>query len=183
MSTGCVAHGVPRVYAARMAVEKTAEQQIGPWTVWMKWDDEADQGGPMRLVIEPSDDAIPEQISGGISSTVLRQVNFREAAEQWRRETPGTVLEEYFRERLKELLQNEGVSEKYLAYLASVYVGMVKAGERGITSKLADAIGRRPDTIKAHLKAARKHELLTVIPGTAGGQLTDKAKDILKESQ
>lgn len=158
-----------------MSSEKSAEQRIGPWVVWMEWPKDADQGGPVRLTIEPAEDAEPFQVAGGISSTVLREVNFREAADQWRRETPGTVLEEHFGATLRELVA-EGVTDKYLAYLSSVYVGMVRAGESRITVKLAEATGKKPDTIKAHLKAARKHEFLTVIPGKAGGQLTEKAE-------
>lgn len=163
-----------------MSSEKTAGQRIGPWSVWMEWPDDADQGGPARLVIEPADDALPFETAGGLSSTVLRQINFQDAIDQWRRESPGTVLDEYFGARLCDLL-SEGVTDRYLAYLASVYVGMVQAGEKGLTLKLADAIDKKPDTVKSHLKAARKRELLTVIPGKAGGQLTEKATEILKQ--
>lgn len=164
-----------------MSREKTADLRIGPWQVFMEWSEDADQGGPVYLSIEPGDDADPWEIAGGLSSTVLRQINFQEAIDQWRRESPGTVLDEYFRERLRELV-SEGVTDQYLAYLASVYVGMVRAGEKGITAKLADATGKKLDTVKAHLKAARKREFLTVIPGKAGGQLTEKAAALLGKS-
>lgn len=162
--------------------EKFAEQRIGPWDVWMEWAEDADQGGPVRLIIEPAENAQPLEYAGGISSTVLRQIDFQEAIDQWRRETPGTVLDEHFTAKLRELLA-EGVSDTYLAYLTHVYVGMVRAGEKRITAQLADAVGKRPDTVKAHLKTARKRELLTVVPGKAGGHPTDRALELMRESE
>ncbi|GDY54216.1 hypothetical protein SVIO_048390 [Streptomyces violaceusniger] len=37
---------------------------------------------------------------------------------------------------------------------------------------------KRPETIRSHLKEARKRDLLTTVPGKAGGQLTTKAREI-----
>ena len=56
-------------------------QGIGDdWVVTMEWPAGVENGGPMRLVIEP----IGANPVGGLSSTVLRQVDFRDAIERFR---------------------------------------------------------------------------------------------------
>jgi hypothetical protein len=45
---------------------------------------------------------------------------------------------------------------------------------------LAEMVGKRPETIRAHLKAARSRGLLTsAVKGRPGGKLTDEAQQIL----
>ncbi|MFD0393841.1 hypothetical protein ACFQ3Z_21605 [Streptomyces nogalater] len=63
--------------------------------------------------------------------------------------------------------------------LAAVYKTAADAGEAAPVQWLARRIKRSPETVKGHLKQARRDGLLTTIAGKAGGELTDKAKAIL----
>jgi DNA-binding IscR family transcriptional regulator len=51
-----------------------------------------------------------------------------------------------------------------------------------VAAKLAEMTGRSPDTIKQHLHRVRKAGFLTTIPGKAGGQLTDKAGEAIRQA-
>ena len=50
----------------------------------------------------------------------------------------------------------------------------------GTEQDLAELVDKSPETIKIHLKEARKRELLTTVKGRAGGHLTSKARQILQ---
>ena len=54
-------------------------------------------------------------------------------------------------EELRDLAA-EGITEKYLTQLALVYVWLVMDGERSVTKRLAEIVGKSPETIKIHLK-------------------------------
>ncbi|MEI5099550.1 hypothetical protein RB200_14335 [Streptomyces sp. PmtG] len=77
------------------------------------------------------------------------------------------------------MLEREGVSETYLAVLAAVYKNAADAGEAAPVQWLARRIKRSPETVKGHLKQARRDGFLTTIAGKAGGELTDKARAVL----
>ncbi|MBM7771989.1 hypothetical protein JOD54_002193 [Actinokineospora baliensis] len=132
--------------------------------------------------------ADPEDAVGGISSTVIRQIDFRRAAEGWRQLRGAAIsgaegirtlaiTAEGFSKIVRPLI-NDGLSDEYLAWLATAYVTFVEAGVASVTAHLSDVVQRRPDTIRSHLKEARNRGLLTTIKGRAGGKLTDKAKAI-----
>jgi DNA-binding transcriptional ArsR family regulator len=176
--------------AGRRKVDVRIPQLIGPWHVVLGWPDDEDQIGPVSIEISPADDATDADLLGGLTSTVLRQIDFRRAREEWLRvralaDKSGqqvTVIarrsDEALRGRgvyMREILAREGVSEGYLGYLAEAYVMLVRNGERSIASKLAEATGRSPDTMRQHLHKVRKAGMLTSIPGKAGGRLTAKA--------
>lgn len=147
----------------------------------MSWPDDEDQIGPVSMTITPADDATDEELIGGLSSTVLRQIDFRKAREGWlaarsfRRTGKPWGPRDWRAERLRRLLDRDGVSEGYLGHLAEAYTHLVRSGERSIAGKLAEMTGRSPDTMKQHLHRVRQAGMLTSIPGKAGGQLTEKA--------
>jgi hypothetical protein len=161
-------------------------QRLGPWEVMLSWPADEDQGGPVSMTITPADDATDEDLIGGLSSTWLRQIDFRAARELWvsvNALSPSWEEAERFRaEQLQRILGHDGVSEGYLAYLAEAYVFLVRAGERSVAAKLAEMTGRSPDTMKQHLHRVRKAGFLTTIPGKAGGQLTDKASEAMRQA-
>ena len=78
-------------------------------------------------------------------------------------------------------LEGEGVSERYLTLLVATYTAMADFGAPAPIPWLARLIGRRPETVKDHLKRARRDGFLTTVAGKAGGELTDKAKAVLEE--
>ncbi|MFC5148087.1 hypothetical protein [Streptomyces aureoversilis] len=78
------------------------------------------------------------------------------------------------------LLANEGVSERYLVMLAATYKAMADSGAPAPVPWLARLIGRRPETVKDHLKKARRDGYLSTLAGKAGGELTEKAKAVLE---
>ncbi|KAA6214099.1 hypothetical protein CP973_33715 [Streptomyces albofaciens JCM 4342] len=159
-------------------------QDIGPWRVLLCWAADADPAsGPTRVLITPRPDADPADTQGGVASTVLRQIDFKKAGEQFRSVRPTSTEREIGQdpegEGLRWLLNSEGVSDAYLAFLAESYVRAVSQAVPNVTAHLAALAHKRPETIRGHLKEARKRDLLTTVPGKAGGRLTPKAAEIV----
>ncbi|GGO52285.1 hypothetical protein [Streptomyces lasiicapitis] len=159
-------------------------QDIGPWVVEMQWPEGVTQGGPAVLVVRPKDRE--NRPLGGISSTVLREIDFKAAAERLRAQAATSEMrsqarEEYEAGRTERLRQAlaQGVTDEYLAMLASAYVNYLSGGGKGPLAHLAERVGKGESTIKGHLWQARKRGLLIGTPGRAGGVLTLKAIAIL----
>ena len=162
----------------------SVEQQIGPWVVTYSWPKDVGQGGPGAVTIAPSRDATEEDVAGGIASTVVRKLDFRAASEEWRSklELVAERDERVGKRQSAELrsLVAVGITDEYLATLAQTYVRLVMTGEKSVIRRLAELVDKSPETIKIHLKEARKRELLTTVKGRAGGHLTSKAGQILQ---
>ncbi|WP_367132502.1 MULTISPECIES: hypothetical protein [Streptomyces] len=159
-------------------------QQEGAWTVRMWWPDGPIMGGPQRVTVEPAVDAPPGDVARGISTTILRRVNPVAAAEKAKVDAPESAGPAEFARRgsaVGALLSREGVSTAYLVALASLYKDMADSGAKALTPDLARFIDRRPDTLKAHLKQARRDGFLTTVTGKAGGELTPKARAVLAD--
>ncbi|WP_280179886.1 hypothetical protein [Nocardia cyriacigeorgica] len=156
------------------------ERRLGPWVVKMDWPDDAEYG-PRRMEIHPAEDATPEEVQAGLSTTVLRRVEFQPARRKLDelRMTDEEQDRVHAIEYLRLAAADRSISDEYLAGLASAYVELVKAREPNVTAKLAEIAGKAPETIRIHLGKVRKAGFLTSIPGKAGGQLTDAAKEIL----
>lgn len=138
------------------------------------------------MTVEPADDAEPRDVVRGISTTVLRRLDIAAAVNVAKMApTAQQTLEDVTRlldasgEAAGNLLADEGVSERYLAALAATYAAMAESGVRAPVPWLARLIGRRPETIKDHLKKARRDGYLGTLAGKAGGEVTDKAKAVL----
>lgn len=137
-----------------------------------------DQGGPHELHITPADNANPEDVAGGISSVLLRRINFQAAIRE--RQPTSETEKEAIGGILRKLLA-AGISDTYLAMLANTYVRYVHRGQPALTDTLARMIGKRPDTVKQHLKRARQAGMLTTASGKAGGNTTQKADHIIRQ--
>lgn len=156
-------------------MRESYRQRIGGWSVLMEWSENAEAGGPTRLVIEPADPDNPPV--RGLSSTVLRKINFKEAE---------SALDKFFfdttREanrsadvstgnRLRERLAG-GISPEYLVDLCVAYTRLVSRGRDHPTEYLAELIGKSPSTIKGHLWQAKEKGLFVGSHGRVGGELT-----------
>ena len=170
----------------RMQHERVVVQDLGTdWVVEMEWPEGHTQGGPGVLVIRPAD---PESCpAGGLSSTVLREINFREASAQLRRQIAlggrgRKARDTYHAERINRIRDelSHGVTPEYLALLSSLYVSTVNSGQPKPVERLAEDIGKGLQTIRGHLWQARKQDLLTGSTGRKGGHLTPKATKILE---
>lgn len=122
-----------------------------------------------------------------MSSTILREIDFRYAAERLRgqlafHERWNKADERHETKRIERLRAAlaEGITEEYLALLASAYVHRVNIGQDKPVQQLADELGKSPTTVKGHLWQARKRGLLTGSSGRKGGQLTPEATAILE---
>jgi hypothetical protein len=159
-------------------------QKLGDWVAEMTWTEGEIQGGPSMLVIRPKDpDNVP---AGGLSSTVLREVDFKAAAatmHELMRESAAFM--ELIRERQKSGRKTidfvrealaEGVTDDYLALLAMEYVGRVNTGQEKPVDHIAEELGRSLGTVKGHLWQARKRGLLT------GGSAGRKGGDVSEEA-
>jgi hypothetical protein len=164
----------------------TIQQEIDGWVVEMTWADGATQTGPATLTIRPKDlENVP---AGGLSSTVLRQIDFRAGATMLRELTGVT---EWIKEgqakgpkpmdMVREAL-SEGISDDYLSLLAIEYVGRVNAGQDKPVDRIAEGLGKSLGTVKGHLWQARKRGLLEGgSAGRKGGQLTERASDLAED--
>lgn len=162
-------------------------QQQGGWVIRMWWPVGPITGGPQRMTVEPAEGAEPRDVVRGISTTVLRRLDLA-AAVNLAKKAPKAqeTLEDVTRsldasgEAAGRLLAAEGVSERYLAMLAATYAAMAESGAPAPVPWLARLIERRPETIKDHLKKARRDGYLGTVAGKAGGEVTDKTRAALK---
>lgn len=165
-----------------MAERATVIQELGDdWVVTMDWPEGVLDGGPARLVIEPKG----EMPVGGVSSTVLRRIDFRQAASELRanRAAPTfkllRALQDFEQSQLRESLSH-GVTDDYLALLSNVYVNAVNRGQPKVNDYLAELIGRPTNTVRGHLWQARNKGLLSRAPGHKGGQLSEEAEALIE---
>ncbi|MHA7662384.1 hypothetical protein [Mycolicibacterium sp. HS_4_1] len=162
---------------------------LGPnmeWVAEMQWPEGETQGGPAVLVIYPSD---PETCPpGGLSQTVLRDVDFKYALDRLRASLTHSKrfqrLRQQSRDKLTGLLVEhaaEGaITSEYLALLARVYVDVVKHGQDKPLDHLAELTNKSPAAIKNHLWQATRKGLLERSPGRAGGKTTAKTIKVLE---
>lgn len=160
-------------------------QRIGPWKVTTFRPHGFMAGGPREVHIEPAEDGDPQEIARGISSTVLRQIvtttpaqdraQLREQAVQ-EPEVLGMSVDAV----LDHIQGARRVTDEYLAVLSGFYVRLVEIGVRAPIQDLEVITGTKQATLKGHLRAARQRGFLTKVEGKAGGQLTDKAVEMLK---
>ncbi|MFF1277995.1 hypothetical protein ACFVZC_32115 [Streptomyces marokkonensis] len=163
-------------------------QQQGAWVVRMWWPVGPVNGGPQRITIEPAEDTPAREVARGISTTVLRRLDVAAALKLAKQAPEAQRTLEEVAGRLNEMgeaaglaLEGEGVSERYLTLLVATYTAMADSGAPAPVPWLARLIGRRPETVKDHLKRARRDGFLTTVAGKAGGELTDKAEAVLEE--
>ncbi|MEU9102387.1 hypothetical protein [Streptomyces sp. NPDC048361] len=172
-----------------MAYENGFEitQHQGAWDIRMWWPTGPVTGGPQRITIEQAKDAPARDVARGISTTVLRRLDLTDAVRAVQEHAPS--IEEQAREITQaieesgkgagRLLADQGVSAPYLVALSTVYVHMANTGATRPVDWLARLIERRPETVRDHLKKARRDGYLSSLTGKAGGELTDKARAAL----
>lgn len=161
---------------------------LGPdmeWVCEMQWPEGETQGGPGVLVIRPADpDSYP---AGGISQTVLRELDFKAALEALRRQQAGGKRGEKAkaaaRQQIVDLLlahaELREITDTYLALLSHAYVRAVSDGQEKPLEYLAELTGQSHAAIKNHLWQATRRGLLERSPGRAGGKTTAKAKNLI----
>lgn len=153
-------------------------------TFW--WPIDATTGGPRSVYVEAAEDAEPQEISRGVSTTVLRQINIAEVVAEvepllGKLRTAKKSIEES--QKVFSDLLKEGITDEYLAVLSMYYVDSVNMGKRAPIQDLVIWTGRNQATLKGHLREARKRQILTKVEGKAGGQLTEKALSLLEGFQ
>lgn len=148
----------------------------GTWSITMEWADGISYGGPARIVIE----AIDPQTAPltGLSSTVLRDVDFKSAVSEFRANNNVQDVSANQIETLKEL-RLAGVTPRYLAKLSEVYLEQATSKSHPVMA-LSDLLGISFHTLRTQLHRAGKEGYLDRRPGHVGGALTDKAKELLK---
>lgn len=165
-------------------------QDLGDdWVAEMTWREGDYQGGPAGIWIHLKDPDQPPQ--GGLSSTVLRGIDFRAAKAELHKQLEShphgwrgspAKQQERAAERLERLRYqlSKGITPEYLALLSSNYVLRVKDGQPKPVERLADELDKPLQTIRGHLWQARKQGLLTGSAGRKGGDLTPEAMAIIQ---
>lgn len=170
--------------------DRFAFQQLDDgWDIDFVWKEGDYKGGPVSLWIRPVDPEKPPP--GGLSSTVLRNIDFREAKDGllkslerdphgWRGSPEKQNQREQERlERLSHQLAR-GIIPEYLALLSSEYIQRVQNGQPKPVERLAADLGIPLQTLRGHLWRARKQGLLEGSPGRKGGTLSTEAMTILQ---
>jgi len=172
-----------------MGSERVVTIDLGPdyeWYVTMEWPPGVTSGGPMTLTIQPANpEAYPP---GGISSTLLREIDFRAAVATLRRQVASVEhsertyeeIQRRWAERLERIVSST-ITDRYLAVLARTYVGAVNQGQDKPLQYLAGVTGKSVSAVKNHLWQATRRGLLERDPGRAGGRITEKAAETLRE--
>ncbi|GAA3486340.1 MULTISPECIES: hypothetical protein [Streptomyces] len=160
----------------------------GPWMITAWWPEGAVSGGPQKLVVEACPEAPAGEVARGISTTVLRRLDLVDVVRRAQEVAPTTPPWRAEESRLSELaalagelLGAEGVSERYLAVLCLTYRDLVDKGVQAPVPWLAERVGRKADSVKDHLKKARREGLLGSRAGRAGGELSERARSVLGE--
>lgn len=167
-------------------------QEFDGWIVEMEWRDDL-QGGPAGLLIRPVDpDEVP---TGGVSSTVLRSINFREASAKlhdniarypdgWKSPTKAAQAKlDNERDRIAQVRDAlaSGITPEYIALLSVEYVTRVERGDTKPVEQIADDLGKGLQTVRGHLWRARREGYLTGSAGRKGGTLTEQSKAIVRK--
>ncbi len=167
----------------------------------LSWTAKVSSGGSVtaRLLRSAPIGAMERAVRREVGASVVRRSESIEAG-QWeiadydlmrfRPETPGEIaehLEEHrrwsqwradFAERPR--TGPAGRSDASYAALADAYIKELDKGEKNPVRTLADSLHLGEKTIRNYLFKARERGLLTSLgQGKAGGELTDKAKEIL----
>ncbi|WP_176138310.1 hypothetical protein [Mycobacterium sp. D16Q16] len=161
-------------------------QDLGTdWVVEMEWPEGDTQGGPTVITIRPSDPESPAV--GGLSSTVLRGINFRDAAAQLRKQLAvgnrrRKTRDNYDADRINRVRDelDKGITPEYLALLSTLYLSRVNAGQPKPVEGIADELGKGLQTVRGHLWQARNQGILVGAQGRKGGQLSPEAVEILE---
>ncbi|BCN45263.1 hypothetical protein RE9414_35430 [Prescottella equi] len=158
------------------------------WVAEMEWKDDEYGGGPAGLLIRPVDPESPP--TGGISSSVVRGINFRAASAKLHSDLAArpkgivTDVEERGRaDRISRIREASagGITPTYLALLSSEYVRRADRGQAKLVEQLAEELGKPLQTVRGHLWQARKQGLLLGSAGKKGGTLSAEAMTILRQ--
>ncbi len=155
------------------------------WVCEMQWPEGQTQGGPGVLVIRPA--AEGTYPAGGISQTLLRDIDFKAALNTLRQQQAGgkrwTQMRERNQAKMNALLVSYGsdgaITDEYLALLSRAYVAAVSMGQDKPLDYLAELTGKSFSAIQSHLWKATRKGLLERSPGRVGGKVTGKAANIL----
>jgi hypothetical protein len=161
---------------------------LGPnyeWVARLEWPQGETQGGPGRIVIEPATEGTYP--AGGLSQTVLRELDFKQAIDTLRRQHAGGKRAEKakaaVRQQMNDLLlahaEVREITDIYLSLLSHAYVRAVSDGQEKPLEYLAELTGQSHAAIKNHLWQATRRGLLERSPGRAGGKTTAKAKNLI----
>lgn len=145
--------------------EQTTEQRVGPWVAVYGWDDQIAHG-PISVTVTAAENADPLDLIGGVTTSVLRQL------------VPVfPPRDETKRDRAFDLLRF--AVDRYpvssAEYLSALSLAYTQSDPASPSRELADVTGKAVDTVKAHLKAARRDGFLTRNVHRPGGALTHDA--------
>lgn len=158
----------------------TLSKAIGPhgeWTAEMFWYDD-DRRGPSQVVIRPTDP--DNRPAGGLSQTVLREVDFTSAVEEMRATEAQSGVPQIDWGSIGGVLSKMsagGINDLYLAFLSVAYATCDHQPKP--IDYLAAIIGKSPSAIKSHLWHATRNGFLIRSPGRRGGQFTQHAIDTI----
>lgn len=147
-------------------------------------------GNPVLISVQVSFElgSVP---TGGVTSTILREVKTSSLMTLWFEESSRSFLSLEDEETLFQSLRGRqgptgraGLPDSYYAILAYFYVQQFERNPNNPTSVLAQKLQVSPKTLATRLAEARKREVLTsstsqVRSTKAGGNVTSKGKKLI----
>ena len=157
-----------------------------------------ENGNPVLISVQVSFElgSVP---TGGVTSTILREVKTSQLMSLWFEESSRSFLSLEDEENLFQSLRDRqgptgraGLPDSYYAILAYFYVQQFERNPNNPTAMLAQKLQVSSKTLATRLAEAKKREVLTSSTGharstKAGGNLTPKGKKLImkfiKENQ
>ena len=164
-------------------IEVTQDLGAG-WAAVMTWPaGEAIQGGPATLTVQPTGE-VP---IGGISTPLLRGIDFRAAADEARRQAGrgrsghrSPYSPSHAQSAAKEI-SAKGITDRALVHVGAWYLNLIAAGTPRPVAAIAEDLGRSETTVRGWLTSARKKGFMTGQHGKLGGRLTPEAFEVLNK--
>jgi hypothetical protein len=153
-------------------------ERVGAWIAEAYWPLGA-RGGPTELKLYPADDASPAEVARGISTATIHAVPLVQMTAGYAQLAP--QVDDLATALAGEADTRRGRSDVFYALVAEEYVRLISQGERTPVAAIAKRTGKTTDAVRGWVKVARQRGYLTGQPGRTTGELTSKAKEVLRE--
>ncbi|GII92935.1 hypothetical protein [Sinosporangium siamense] len=169
--------------------------RIGSWSILCTWDEARKKSGPSQMVITAAPDGDPQEIAKGITPGVLRAIPLGDLIKEQRmtvQDATATLREAGVKAaaQVKRMVDDNprpgraGRPPVFYAIVASAYTCALVAQEERPVAWLAEQIGADRKTVENWLRLAREEYgmLSPATHGVAGGVMTPKAEQVLREA-
>jgi hypothetical protein len=153
--------------------------RVGPWLVYAP--DHNGSGYPLSLVIVPNPTARAEDILFGITAGVLQKLRIADLRERYREQVEPMLVAREWLVRFMNAAGNKRRDDRFYAVASAAYARLTEAGETAPLRTMAEMAGLPVGTVRTQIREARRRGMLTGVHGRAGGNLTERAAELIGE--